>query len=792
MATRDLSIGRARAPAGDASAASPLALSAHHLVTHGVIVGMTGSGKTGLAMVLVEEALLSRIPVVVIDVKGDLPNLLLNFPALAPEEFAPWVDAEAAARAGRSVADVALGLSKQWTEGLAGFGLGAGDVAGLRAAMAPRILTPGTTAGEPLNVLSSLETRSALWEEDEEAAREGVSASISLLLRLIERDADPARSREHVVLSLLAERRHRARLPAGLAELLADLAKPPVASVGALGFDDFLPPKERQTLAQELNALLASPTFASWRTGAPLDVAAWLRRGDSGKTPAVIVSVAHLDDAERMLVLGLLLEQLLSWVRSLPGTSELRALVLFDEVFGFLPPHPHNPPSKRPLLALLKQARAFGVGLVLATQNPMDLDYKALSNAGMWFIGRLQTDADRQRVVEGLAGADAGGGALDVAELGSTLKGLPPRTFFLRDVHRTPPSALFETRFTLSWLRGPMTRREIGRLRGPSAAPNQASAPAVATPAPVSAPAPAPRTAPAAQTAVPASATGSTIPEPPDGWRSFHALAPPQPPAAWCYTPHVAATVVAHVRDDKLGIALNRSRTVVAPLAATGGPDMTRVADVDRTRLGAAPAAGARYQPVPAALFRQKARQAAERALRDHVYRTLEVTVDCHRDLALVRGEGEAPQAFVERCHAEALRRVSTLAQELQAKHAPKLAKLSARLSAAQGAVAQAEGDVAAAPGAVGAALVGVVAGARAGQRLHTQQARAAARLDKAKSGLEAAAAALRAAVSERDAALATLGQMPAQVHLGIETRRLAPKKRDIEVTEVGIAWAVV
>ncbi|AUX33553.1 uncharacterized protein SOCE836_057130 [Sorangium cellulosum] len=502
-------MGRSRPLSGDpgAAAARPLELPAHHLVTHGVVVGMTGSGKTGLVMVLVEEALRSGVPVLMVDVKGDLPNLLFTFPELSPVEFEPWVDPAAAARDGRGTADVAAELAARWRAGLAGSGLGPADVAALRARMAPRLLTPGTTAGEPIHVLSALETPSSLWDEDEEAAREALSASLSLLLRLVGRDPDPARSREHVLLAHLAERRLRERRAAGLEELLADLAAPPIAAVGALDVDEFFAPKERQALARELNTLLASPTFATWRKGAPLDVAGWLAPdAQSGKTPAVIVSVAHLEDDERLLVLGLLFDQLLSWMRGLSGTSDLRALVVFDEVFGFLPPHPANPPTKRPLLALLKQARAFGVGVVLATQNPMDLDYKALSNAGAWFVGRLQTDADRERVVEGLSGADGGAGGVDAAALSATLKALPPRTFFVRDVHMQPPSFLAETRFSLSWLRGPVTRREIGRLvRGvsppppappPAAPPSASPAPHAASGPPPAAPRPRPRAPP--------------------------------------------------------------------------------------------------------------------------------------------------------------------------------------------------------------------------------------------------------------------------------------------------------
>ena len=188
-----------------------------------------------------------------------------------------------------------------------------------------------------------------------------------------------------------------------------------IETVGALELNEFLPKSERKALAAALNTLLASPSFASWREGATLDIAQWMEPRE-GRTQGVIVSVAHLDDDERALVLGVILEEVLSWVRTLPGSQRLRALIVFDEVYGFMPPHPQNPPTKRPLVALMKQARAFGVGVLVATQNPMDLDYRALGNAGLWLVGRLQTDADRARVVDGMSDL-SGDGAMSGSEL---------------------------------------------------------------------------------------------------------------------------------------------------------------------------------------------------------------------------------------------------------------------------------------------------------------------------------------------------------------------------------------
>jgi hypothetical protein len=439
------------------------ALPADRLLTHGVIVGMTGSGKTGLVTVLVEEALRAEIPVLVIDLKGDLPNLALAFPSFDPALMTPWV--EPAPGDADGVADpplVAEAIAARQS-GLSRSGIGERELAALAARSFVRVITPGSQAGESLHLLSSLERRSARWDGDPTAPRAALSAAISLVLRLIGRDGDPGRSKEHALLSVLAERRLGAGRDAPLEALLGEVLAPPVETVGALAVDDFLPPRLRRELAADLNTLLATPSFRAWREGQSVDVGRWMEKVD-GRTPATVVSVAHLDDDERMLVLGVILEEVLGWVRGLSGSSRLRALVVFDEVYGYLPPHPASPPTKRPLVALMKQARAFGVGCVLATQNPMDLDYRALGNAGTWCLGRLQTDADRARVLDGL-GEDGKKGPL-----AALLKKLGPRWFLVRDAASERPSLLFP-RWAMSYLRGPMTQEEIRRARARELAP---------------------------------------------------------------------------------------------------------------------------------------------------------------------------------------------------------------------------------------------------------------------------------------------------------------------------------
>lgn len=443
-----------------------LGLPAEHLVTHGVVVGMTGSGKTGLVTVMIEEAARVGVPTIVVDVKGDLPNLLLAFPDFAPNRLEDWVEGEHETMTPVDLAVRAGELAQKRREALAEWKIGEAELAAYVQSTSVRVLTPGGSAGEPLHMLSSLERRSPRWDSDPEAARDALTAAVSLVLRLLGREHDPAKSREHVLLSVLAERRLAAGQTAELSALMKDVLEPPIADIGALPVNSFMKKTERRALAAALNSLLASPTFSSWRQGATLDVADWVAKKD-GRTPIVIVSVAHLDDEERALVLGVLLEEVLSWVRTLSGSSRLRALLVFDEVYGFLPPHPANPPTKRPLVALMKQARGFGVGVVVATQNPMDLDYRALSNAGLWFIGRLQTDADRARVLDGLAAARGTDAGLS-EELANTLRRLAPRWFVVRNAHVAIPPILVKPRYAMSLMRGPMTRTEIRRARGVS------------------------------------------------------------------------------------------------------------------------------------------------------------------------------------------------------------------------------------------------------------------------------------------------------------------------------------
>ncbi|MBP1607445.1 MAG: uncharacterized protein H6Q08_2819, partial [Acidobacteria bacterium] len=439
----------------------PLLYDSRDLVTHGVIIGMTGSGKTGLAIDLLEEAAIDGVPAIAIDPKGDLGNLMLTFPGLGADEFRPWIDEGEAARQNVSAEQFAAQQATAWKDGLAKWGQDGARIARLRGAAEVAIYTPGSSAGLPVSVLKSFSAPPREILDDSELLAERINATATGLLTLLGVDADPVKSREHILLSTLFGAAWRAGEALDLAALIQRIQTPPVSRIGVLELESFFPSKDRFELSMRLNGLLAAPGFASWLEGDGLDVDRMLYTAE-GRPRIAVISIAHLNDAERMFFVALLLEEVLAWVRRQPGTTSLRALLYMDEVAGYMPPVA-NPPSKAALLTLLKQGRAFGFGVVLATQNPVDLDYKGLSNAGTWFLGRLQTERDKARVLDGLEGAMAGSQPFDRAETDRLLSGLGKRVFLLHNVHESAPT-LFETRWAMSYLRGPLTRDQIRTL----------------------------------------------------------------------------------------------------------------------------------------------------------------------------------------------------------------------------------------------------------------------------------------------------------------------------------------
>ena len=435
------------------------------MVTHGVCVGMTGSGKTGLCVALLEEAALDNIPAIIIDPKGDLTNMLLTFPELRPEDFRPWINEDDARKKGVSPDDFAAQQAELWRKGLASWNQDGERISFLKNAAEFTIYTPGSTAGIPVSILDSFKAPSRAIIEDNELLQDRVNGTASSLLSLIGISADPINSREHILISTILVHSWQQGRDLDLATLIQQIHNPPVNQVGVMNMESFYPSKDRFTLGSQLNNLLASPSFASWLQGESLDIDHILHTS-TGKPKISIFSIAHLSDNERMFFVSLLLNQVLSWTRSQSGTSSMRALLYMDEIFGFFPPVA-NPPSKQPLLTLLKQARAFGLGIMLTTQNPVDLDYKGLANTGTWFIGRLQTERDKMRLIDGLAGATASEGVkFDRKMMEQTISGLGQRVFLMNNVHQNAP-VIFETRWCMSYLRGPLTRNQIKDLMDP-------------------------------------------------------------------------------------------------------------------------------------------------------------------------------------------------------------------------------------------------------------------------------------------------------------------------------------
>lgn len=453
-------LGRIFDPASGRTTDDPLLLDPADLTTHAVVVGMTGSGKTGLCIDLLEEAALNGIPALMIDPKGDITNSLLHFPSLAPQDFLPWVNADQARRQGQTVEEAAAQAAASWKAGLSEWGIGPDRVQALKNAVGFSVYTPGSSSGLPVSILASFKAPAFSWDTHRELLREKISDTVTALLGLVGlNDIDPVRSREHILLANIFESAWSQGRDIDLGELILQTQKPPFDRLGVFDINTFFPEKDRFELAMLLNNMLAAPAFQSWIEGEPLDIQTMLYLPD-GRARHSVFYIAHLNDNERMFFVSLLYAAVESWMRSQPGSPLLRLILYFDEIYGYLPPV-RNPPSKQPMLRMLKQARAFGVGQVLVTQNPVDLDYKGLSNAGAWFIGKLQTERDKERLLDGLSSAAPGG--LDRNAYNHLISALGKRVFLLHNVHEQKP-VLFQTRWAMNYLPGPLTRVQIPQL----------------------------------------------------------------------------------------------------------------------------------------------------------------------------------------------------------------------------------------------------------------------------------------------------------------------------------------
>jgi hypothetical protein len=775
------------------------------LVTHAVCVGMTGSGKTGLCLALLEEAALDGIPALVIDPKGDLPNLMLTFPDLRPEDFAPWINADDAARQGLSPADFARDQAERWRKGLAAWGQDGHRIRRFREAADVAVYTPGSEAGIPVSILTSFSAPSAAVREDGEALSERVSTAAGSLLGFTGIEADPVKSREHILLSTILETAWRQGQDLDLRALIHRIQTPQISKVGVLDLESFYPSRDRFELASRLNNLLAAPSFAAWMSGEALDVGRLLHT-PAGKPRIAIFSIAHLPDPERMFFVSLLLNQTISWMRGQSGTTSLRAVLYMDEIFGYFPPVA-NPPSKPPLLTLLKQARAFGVGVVLATQNPVDLDYKGLSNAGTWFIGRLQTERDRTRVLDGLEGAAAGAaGGFSRQRMEEILGGLGTRIFLMNNVHDDAPE-VFETRWAMSYLGGPLTRTQIKMLMDPI----KRSRP----------PGPSLDEGPAAREAVQATASrrpavtaqGGPLPGadrpvlPPDIPQYVLPLRGAQPEGATLlYQPAVIGAGQVRFVDAKAGLDTTRDVALVAPITAdaiavswdTARPLPVVVADLD-----SAPAASARFVELPAPAVRPKSYEIWRRELAAWLHRTQSLQLRASRALKAVSRPDESEGDFRARIQHAGHERRDQAVEQLRQKYAPKVAALQERIRRAEQAVAreseQATGQGLQAAISVGATILGAFLGRKAVSASTlgraTTAARGAGRVLKERQDVGRAretAAALQQQLTDLEAQFQAETEMLRADDAStepLETVTVRPTKQHITVRLVALCW---
>jgi len=767
------------------------------LTTHAVCVGMTGSGKTGLCVGAIEEAALDGVPSIVIDPKGDLANLLLTFPALRPEDFRPWINEDDAAKAGVSPDDYAKSQSELWTKGLADWGQDGARIQRLRDAADFTIYTPGSDAGLPVSVLGSFAPPAD--RSDAEAVGDQIGAIATGLLALLGIDADPIKSREHILLSSILGAAWNNNQALDIPALIAQIQQPPFAKIGVLDLDSFYPQKDRFELALSLNNLLAAPGFQLWMQGVPLDVGRLLR-SDAGKPQVAIFSIAHLSDAERMFFVTLLLNAVLAWMRGQSGTNSLRALVYMDEIFGYFPPTA-EPPSKKPLLTLLKQARAFGVGVLLATQNPVDLDYKGLSNAGTWLIGRLQTDQDKQRVLDGLEGA-SGQGGLDRSALEKLISALGSRVFLLNNVHENAPE-VFQTRWTMSYLRGPLSRPQIAALMTPLKAALPAPAPVAAAAAPAGTDAAA--AAPAAGAPAPVSAA-ATPPAVPSGISPAYLPLRGAAPAggSLAYLPMLLGGARVRLLDTKNQVDEMIENTRLAafadgpvPVDWAGASDVAiAVADLE-----SAPREGAAFHELPPAAREAKGYARWSKDYADWLYQTQTVTLLRSNAQKLVSHNGESEADFRARLAQGAREGRDSKADALRAKYDAKVAALQQKLHTAQQAVDREENQERGAGLQTAVSMAGSILGGFLGRKSVsagsiTTVARGAGRVAQQHDDVKRAeenVTRLQAQLTELEASFAQdaagMGADGAATEQ-LDSVLIRPKKADIDVTLVTLAFA--
>lgn len=764
-------------------------LDSRELTTHAVCVGMTGSGKTGLCLSLLEEAAIDGVPVIAIDPKGDIANLALQFPDLRGADFLPWIDAGEAQRKGLAPTELAQATAEKWRQGLADWQQDGERIRRLQSAAEVVVYTPGSNAGRSLSVLRSFGAPDPVLRSDSTAMKERVAGAASGLLSLLGMEVDPLQSREHILLSTLLDTSWRKGEDLELAGLIRAIQKPPFDRVGVLDLETFLPLKERTRLALSINNLLAAPGFTAWLEGEPLDPQRMLFTA-TGKPRIAVVSIAHLSDAERMFIVTLLLNEVVAWMRKQSGTSSLRALLYMDEIFGYFPPSA-MPASKLPLLTLMKQARAFGLGVVLATQNPVDLDYKGLSNAGTWFIGRLQTERDKARVIDGLLSGAAAG--MEKSRLEALLANLAPRVFLMRSVHDGEP-VLMRSRWALSYLRGPMTLAEIQRL-------GQAPAEIATT-----------DTQARADRATVAEATLATktidrdVP-PADANEYYESGAEA---ATVTYVPSVLGIAKTHFIDRGADVDVWQTRCLIAPFNDDGSaPDWpaARIRAQGKAGLSQHAHANARYAELPAAALRAQSYASWGKELSAALYQSATLTVLRCVALKMSSNAEESESEFRARIALELREQRDSRVDRLRERYATCLRTLEDQIARGQQRVEREHSQLSHQKFqtmlSVGAAVLGAFMG-RKGVRSKdvsraTTAARSATRISRESKDVEHAADSLQQ-LQQRFADLqAELEQEIAQVHseldpsaVDLEAVTIKPRKSDTVVEEIGMLWQAV
>ncbi|WP_457631294.1 helicase HerA domain-containing protein [Oceanithermus sp.] len=770
------------------------------LTTHGVILGMTGSGKTGLGIGLLEEAARQRLPALILDPKGDLTNELLHFPGLEPADFEPWVNPDEARRAGKTTAELAAEKAALWRKGLAGWGLGPAQIRELER-VRYAVYTPGSSAGVPVSILASLRAPDGDWAADAEELREQVASTATALLGLVGySDLDPVTSREHILTSRILEDAWRAGRDLDLGELIMQVQNPPFEKLGVFDTDTFFPPAERFELAMRLNNILAAPAFQVWTEGQPLDVGALLYAPDGTPRHSVFY-IAHLSDEERMFFVTLLLTALESWTRKQPGTTSLRALLYFDEIFGYLPPGA-NPPSKGPLLRLLKQARAFGVGLLLATQNPVDVDYKALTNAGTWFIGRLQTQYDKQRLLDGLEGV---AGGLDREEFDRLISSLGKRVFLVKNVHEKKP-ALFGTRWVMNYLAGPLTREQIpalNRLVGAGATAQPAPRPQEkAAPKAGQEPRAAEPPGFATRPAVPAGVEEYVLPA---GLTLEEAARQAgvrleAGSAAILYRPELLAQ--AEVRFARRKYELNTILKTAALAPAEELEGLVRWEDCthepfDEGVLDSRPAPDARWEELPRELSDGRALTKLARDFKDWVYQTAAARVWHNPHLKLYGGPELSREEFLARCRKEAEWKAREETEKLRKKYERKVASLKKKLERERRELAEDEAELSRRKMEEMGSYLDTVIGLFGGRKRaltgalskRRMTARAKEDVEESKAEIAALEREIQSLLDELESEIGEIEDRWEELAGEVEQIPVTPYKKDVALEYFGVAW---